>query len=168
MGVCLSGCNIEAQHEQNEGRGGEGGTQGIKVAHFYLCTHSTTALQGNNVHTWTHTEGGRLRSYLFLTVATTLEGLDTTRKATLVHSALTRCIPACRWCNPQWVTSLIMCLRLQKCQLRREAYISQTVQKIVFQARLTACIPITSSPRSEIADSSPAVRRWVSLNVFGL
>ncbi len=126
MGVCLSGCNIEAQHG---GRGG--GHMGHKSSSFLcvrlpLCTHSTMALQGNNMHTWTHTEGGRLRSYLLLTVATTHNGLDAMRKATLVHSALTLCIPACRWCNPQWVTSLIMCLRLQKCQLRREAYISST------------------------------------------
>lgn len=109
--------------------GGEGGTQGIKVAHFYvclpLCTHSNTTLQGNNMCAWTHTESGETTVISLSNCGANSwwPGQNEKRHTSALNSN-SRCIPACQWCNPQWVTSLIMCLWLQKCQLRREGYIS--------------------------------------------
>jgi len=88
---------------------------------------------------------GKLWSYLFLTVVTTLNGLDTTRRAhsmypsmLLVQSPMSDTINyvSSEFRNASWGG--------------RHIFHPQTVQKIVFQDGLTANVPITGSSRSEI------------------
>lgn len=172
MGVCLSGCNIEAQHEQNGGRGG--GTQGIKVAHFYvraflfvptalqpcreiMCTHGQTSrwetmvvsLSNCGSNSWWpgHNEKSHTSALGSDSVYPNMPKVQSPMSDIINYVPLTSEMPA---------------------EEGGIHFIRRLFKKIVFQAGLTACIPITSSPRSEIADSSPAVRHWVSLNVFGL